>query len=152
MSDVILQTTIAGQQPTRGKVRDIYDLGDSLLFVASDRISAFDVVLPNGIPGKGKVLTQTSLFWFDYLKDTVDNHLITANIDEYPEDLKKYVAMGADLVCYGAKYFGGPNSAGILCGRKDLVAAAQLQTFVGFESQGIRAIGRGMKLAVSSVA
>jgi D-glucosaminate-6-phosphate ammonia-lyase len=63
-----------------------------------------------------------------------------------PEDLKKYVAMGADLVCYGAKYFGGPNSAGILCGRKDLVAAAQLQTFVGFESQGIRAIGRGMKL------
>jgi L-seryl-tRNA(Ser) seleniumtransferase len=63
-----------------------------------------------------------------------------------PENLKKYVAMGADLVCYGAKYFDGPNSAGILCGRKDLVVAATLQTFVGFESQGIRAIGRGMKL------
>ncbi len=74
----------------RGKVRDVYDLGESLLFVASDRISAFDVVLPNGIPGKGKVLTATSLFWFDFLADTVDNHLITANIDEYPEDLKKY--------------------------------------------------------------
>ncbi len=63
-----------------------------------------------------------------------------------PENLKKYVAMGADLVCYGAKYFDGPNSAGILCGRKNLVVAAKLQTFVGFESQGIRAIGRGMKL------
>lgn len=63
-----------------------------------------------------------------------------------PENLKKYIAMGADLVCYGAKYFEGPNSAGILCGRKNLVAAAKLQTFVGFESQGIRAIGRGMKL------
>jgi len=63
-----------------------------------------------------------------------------------PENLKKYIAIGADLVCYGAKYFDGPNSAGILCGRKDLVAAAKLQTFVGFESQGIRAIGRGMKL------
>jgi phosphoribosylaminoimidazole-succinocarboxamide synthase len=71
-------------------VRDIYDLGDSLLFIASDRISAFDVVMPNGIPGKGEVLTQTSLFWFEYLKDIVDNHLITANVDEYPEDLHKY--------------------------------------------------------------
>lgn len=74
----------------RGKVRDIYDIGDTLLFIASDRISAFDVVLPNGIPGKGKVLTQTSLFWFDFLKDTVANHLVTANVDEYPEELKKY--------------------------------------------------------------
>jgi len=74
----------------RGKVRDIYDLGDSLLFVASDRISAFDVVMPDGIPGKGRVLTEMSLFWFDFLKDTVDNHLITAVIDEYPEVLHKY--------------------------------------------------------------
>jgi len=74
----------------RGKVRDIYDLGDSLLFIASDRISAFDVVMPNGIPGKGKVLTQMSLFWFDFLTDVVDNHLVTANVDEYPEDLHKY--------------------------------------------------------------
>lgn len=74
----------------RGKVRDIYDLGDALLFIASDRISAFDVVLPNGIPGKGQVLTRMSLFWFDLLKDVVDNHLITADIDQYPEPLKKY--------------------------------------------------------------
>ncbi|MCH7947349.1 MAG: phosphoribosylaminoimidazolesuccinocarboxamide synthase [candidate division Zixibacteria bacterium] len=74
----------------RGKVRDIYDLGDQLLFVASDRISAFDVVLPNGIPGKGEVLTSMSLFWFDFLKDVVDNHLVTANVDEYPSELHKY--------------------------------------------------------------
>jgi phosphoribosylaminoimidazole-succinocarboxamide synthase len=74
----------------RGKVRDIYDLGDSLLFIASDRISAFDVVMPNGIPGKGRVLTQTSLFWFDFLKDVVANHLVTANVDEYPVKLRGY--------------------------------------------------------------
>ncbi|MDF1544613.1 MAG: phosphoribosylaminoimidazolesuccinocarboxamide synthase [bacterium] len=88
---VVLETDIK-EYPliNRGKVRDIYDMGDSLLFVASDRISAFDVVMPNGIPGKGEVLTQMSLFWFDFLKGVVDNHLITANIDEFPEDLKKY--------------------------------------------------------------
>ena len=74
----------------RGKVRDIYDLDDKLLFVASDRISAFDVVLPNGIPGKGEVLTSMSLFWFDFLKDVVANHLVTANVDEYPSELHKY--------------------------------------------------------------
>jgi len=91
MNNVVLQTDIK-EYPLmrRGKVRDIYDLGDTLLFIASDRISAFDVVMPNGITGKGKVLTEMSLFWFDFLKDTVDNHLITANIDEYPEKLKKY--------------------------------------------------------------
>ncbi|AIH03742.1 phosphoribosylaminoimidazolesuccinocarboxamide synthase [Thermodesulfobacterium commune] len=74
----------------RGKVRDIYDLGDKLLIVATDRISAFDVVLPTPIPYKGKILTQMSLFWFDFLKDIVDNHLITANLEEYPEVLKEY--------------------------------------------------------------
>jgi len=91
MEKEVLQTDIK-EYPlfSRGKVRDIYDLGDTLLFIASDRISAFDVVLPNGIPGKGKVLTQMSLFWFDLLKDVVDTHLVTANVDEYPEDLKKY--------------------------------------------------------------
>jgi phosphoribosylaminoimidazole-succinocarboxamide synthase len=75
---------------SRGKVRDVYDLGDRLLIVASDRISAFDVILPNGIPGKGRVLTQMSLFWFDFLKDIVESHLVTANVDEYPDDLKKH--------------------------------------------------------------
>ncbi len=92
-SELVLTTNIKEYPLTwRGKVRDIYDLGDSLLFVATDRISAFDVVLPDGIPGKGKVLTQTSLFWFDFFKDVVKSHLITANVDEYPEDLKKYRA------------------------------------------------------------
>jgi phosphoribosylaminoimidazole-succinocarboxamide synthase len=91
MDNVVLQTDIK-EYPLkwRGKVRDIYDLGDSLLFIASDRISAFDVVMPNGIPYKGNVLTEMSLFWFDFLKDTVESHLITANIDEFPADLQKY--------------------------------------------------------------
>lgn len=88
---VVMETDIKGYPlMRRGKVRDIYDMGDRLLFVASDRISAFDVVMPNGIPGKGHVLTAMSLFWFDFLKDTVENHLITANVDEYPDDLKQY--------------------------------------------------------------
>ena len=77
----------------RGKVRDIYDLGDKLLFVATDRISAFDVVMPNGIPGKGRVLTQMSLFWSDFLRGIVDNHLVTAAVDEYPSPLRKYRAL-----------------------------------------------------------
>jgi phosphoribosylaminoimidazole-succinocarboxamide synthase len=91
MTNVVLTTDIT-EYPLarRGKVRDVYDMGDELLFVATDRISAFDVVMPNGIPGKGKVLTQTSLFWFDFLADIVDNHLVTATIDEYPEVLHKY--------------------------------------------------------------
>jgi phosphoribosylaminoimidazole-succinocarboxamide synthase len=91
MSDIVLTTDIK-EYPLmrRGKVRDIYDLGDTLLFVASDRISAFDVVMPNGIPGKGRVLTQMSLFWFDFLKDVVANHLVTAKVDEYPAKLRAY--------------------------------------------------------------
>lgn len=91
MENVVLQTDIKEYPLTwRGKVRDIYDLGDSLLFIASDRISAFDVVMPNGIPYKGKVLTAMSLFWFDLLKDVIDSHLITANVDDYPEALHQY--------------------------------------------------------------
>lgn len=73
----------------RGKVRDIYDLGDSLLFVATDRLSAFDVVMPNGIPNKGKVLTQISLFWFEYLTG-IPNHIITTDLSTI-EALKPYV-------------------------------------------------------------
>ena len=92
MNNEVVLTTDIKEYPlmTRGKVRDIYDMGDKLLFVATDRISAFDVVMPNGIPGKGRVLTAMSLFWFDFLKDIVDNHLVTANIDEYPKDLVAY--------------------------------------------------------------
>jgi phosphoribosylaminoimidazole-succinocarboxamide synthase len=88
---VILQTDIEGYPlHARGKVRDIYDLDEHLLFVATDRISAFDYVLGSGIPDKGRVLTQLSLFWFDFLKDIVDNHVITANIDEYPDHLRQF--------------------------------------------------------------
>ena len=65
-----------------GKVRNVYDLGDKLLFVVSDRISAFDVIMPNGIPDKGKLLNQISAFWFNFTKDIIDNHVITSNIDE----------------------------------------------------------------------
>jgi len=74
----------------RGKVRDVYSAGHALLIVATDRISAFDCILPQGIPGKGRVLTQMSLFWFDFLRDLVPNHLITASVDEYPAPLDRY--------------------------------------------------------------
>ncbi len=77
----------------RGKVREIYDLGEQLLFIVSDRISAFDVILPTPIPDKGNVLTSISLFWFDFLKDVVPNHFVTANVDEYPEPLHKHREM-----------------------------------------------------------
>lgn len=74
-----------------GKVRDVYVIDDQqLLFVASDRISAFDYILATGIPHKGRVLNQISLFWFDYLADVVPNHLITADVDQYPAPLRKY--------------------------------------------------------------
>jgi len=74
----------------RGKVRDVYDLGDSLLFIATDRISCFDVVLPDGIPYKGEILTAMSLFWFELLKDIIPNHLITADPAAYPAPARKY--------------------------------------------------------------
>ncbi len=95
MVDSVLETNYEGLQLVhRGKVRDMYSISghdDKLLMVATDRISAFDVVI-DAIPGKGKVLTQLSLFWFDLLGDVVDNHLITANVDEYPESCKPYAA------------------------------------------------------------
>ncbi|HTR44880.1 MAG TPA: phosphoribosylaminoimidazolesuccinocarboxamide synthase [Thermodesulfovibrionales bacterium] len=76
--------------PRRGKVRDIYDLGEHLLLVATDRISAFDVVLPNGIPGKGRVLTQISLFWFRLMEGIVTNHIVASDVSDFPAVLKKY--------------------------------------------------------------
>ncbi len=75
---------------TKGKVRDIYDLGDTLLMVATDRISAFDVVLPTGIPYKGKVLNGLSAFWFQKTKSIIGSHFITANVDEYPPECQQY--------------------------------------------------------------
>ena len=90
-AEPLLETSIpACEQIARGKVRDIYSVGDQLLFVATDRISAFDVVLPNGIPHKGEVLTQLSIFWFDFLKEVVPTHFITADINEFPAPLQKY--------------------------------------------------------------
>ncbi len=74
----------------QGKVRDLYDLGDKLLLVASDRISAFDYILEDEIPYKGQVLTQLSCFWFDLLSDVVDNHLISADVADLPEQFKPY--------------------------------------------------------------
>jgi phosphoribosylaminoimidazole-succinocarboxamide synthase len=74
----------------RGKVRDLYEVEDKLLMVATDRISAYDVVMGEAIAGKGEVLTKLSLFWFDFLKDIVPNHLISANVDEYPEVCRQY--------------------------------------------------------------
>jgi len=87
-----LLTTNLGQTPLvgRGKVRDLYAVNGALLLVATDRISAFDHVLGTGIPDKGKILTQISLFWFDLLKDVVPNHLITADVDEFPTSLLPY--------------------------------------------------------------
>ena len=74
----------------RGKVRDVYDLGDELLIISTDRISCFDVVLPCGIPYKGRVLTGLSYFWFKFTKDIIPNHFITCDINKYPEEFKKY--------------------------------------------------------------
>lgn len=86
---VVRETNFAGISPAaRGKVRDIYDLGDTLLIVASDRLSAFDVVLPTGIPDKGCVLTQLSLFWFDLLRDVIPNHVLSAS--EFPPEFAAY--------------------------------------------------------------
>jgi phosphoribosylaminoimidazole-succinocarboxamide synthase len=85
----ILQTTLAGRRPDRqGKVRDIYDFGDHLLIVASDRISAFDYVLGSGIPDKGKVLTQISSFWFDRTRSIVPNHVIATDPATYPAEAR----------------------------------------------------------------
>ena len=74
----------------RGKVRDIYDLGDHFLIVATDRLSAFDVVLPTPIPDKGKVLTQMSAFWFDRFKDVVPNHVVSTDVSKYPQNLHQF--------------------------------------------------------------
>jgi phosphoribosylaminoimidazole-succinocarboxamide synthase len=88
--EAVLQTKIAGIEPKRGKVRDIYNLGDKLLIVATDRISAFDVVMANPIPYKGQVLTQISLFWFDFLSSVVSHHLITTDVNKFPMPFKGF--------------------------------------------------------------
>lgn len=103
----VLQTSIS-EFPliARGKVRDIYELPDALLFIATDRISAFDYVLPNPIPDKGKVLTQISLFWFQYLRNLVDNHLVTADFKKFPAALQNHPELeGRSMIVKKAKMF-----------------------------------------------
>ncbi len=91
---LILETDLAGlKPPKRGKVRDIYDLGDKLLIIATDRISAFDVVLPNAVPEKGRVLTQISHFWFSKTADIVPNHIISLDVRDYPAECKPHAAL-----------------------------------------------------------
>jgi phosphoribosylaminoimidazole-succinocarboxamide synthase len=109
LDPVILQTHFPDLQlRASGKVRDVYQLDDErLLFVATDRISAFDYVLATGIPQKGRVLTQISLFWFDFLSDLVPNHVITADIDRYPQALRKYADQlrGRSMIVQRAEMF-----------------------------------------------
>jgi phosphoribosylaminoimidazole-succinocarboxamide synthase len=91
MENVVTQTNLEGLKCIKqGKVRDIYDLGDSLLMVTTDRISAFDVVMPDPIPDKGKILNQISLFWFDRMQPIVENHVITADVEAYPDICHPY--------------------------------------------------------------
>lgn len=119
----------------RGKVRDLYAVDGKLLFVATDRISAFDYVLGTGIPEKGRVLTQLSLFWFDFLKNIVQNHLITANVADYPQPLQRYAdqlrgrsmlvkkANMIEIECVARGYLSGSGwkeyqQSGAVCGIK----------------------------------
>jgi phosphoribosylaminoimidazole-succinocarboxamide synthase len=93
-SKICVQTDLSGLKLfRRGKVRDVYEYGDQLLLIATDRVSAFDVVLPTAIPQKGAVLTQLSRFWFEMMSNLVPNHLISADIDSFPEDLQRYREM-----------------------------------------------------------
>lgn len=130
---VLLETETDLPLLGRGKVRDIYNLGEHLLFVATDRISAFDCILATGIPQKGRVLTQISVFWFQLLGDLIPNHLLTANFDEFPESLKKYrdrlegrsmIVKEADMIpveCVARGYLSGSGwkeykASGTVCG------------------------------------
>jgi phosphoribosylaminoimidazole-succinocarboxamide synthase len=130
----------------RGKVRDIYDLGDQLLLVASDRISAFDVILPTLIPDKGKILTALSVYWFDVIKDIIPHHLITTDVDQFPSACRPHRAklegrsmlvkkcMPAPVECIVRGYLAGSGwkdyqATGAVCGialPKGLVEASRL--------------------------
>lgn len=134
LNRVLLQTDFPDLTlHARGKVRDLYSLNGQLLFVATDRISAFDYVLLTGIPEKGRVLTQLSLFWFDFLRDVVSNHLVTANVDEYPPALRSHAdqlrgrsmlvtkAQMVDIECVVRGYISGSawkeyEQTGTVCG------------------------------------
>ena len=106
MINAVLSTSIK-EYPllARGKVRDVYDLGDKLLIVATDRISAFDWVLPSAIPGKGAILNSMSLFWFSFIKDIVPSHVLISDVDYFPSDLKPYrnELLGRSMIVRKAK-------------------------------------------------
>ena len=104
----VVETTLSGLKLLgRGKVRDIYEVDGKLLLVASDRLSAFDVVMPDGIPGKGKVLTQISAFWFRMLEDIVPNHMISIDVDAFPPETRVHAETlrGRAMLCRKAKPF-----------------------------------------------
>ncbi len=131
---VLTETNLPGLKlRARGKVRDIYEVGDHLLLVTTDRISAFDCILPTGIPRKGEVLNRLSLFWFGFLRGTIENHIITADVAEYPSELQPFVSQlrgrsvlvkKADMIqleCVARGYLSGSGwkeyqSTGKVCG------------------------------------
>ncbi|MGE5299650.1 MAG: phosphoribosylaminoimidazolesuccinocarboxamide synthase [Acidobacteriota bacterium] len=106
MENVVVETNFPDVKLLRrGKVRDVYEVGEYLLIVATDRISAFDVVLPSGISGKGKILTGISLYWFGRMKEIIENHIVATEVDEYPAVLRKYreVLEGRSMLVKKAK-------------------------------------------------
>jgi len=133
-SSTILATDLPGfELHGRGKVRDVYRVDDRLLIVATDRLSAFDYVLPTGIPDKGRVLTQLSIFWYEFLRDLTPTHFLTANVEDYPEPLRRHadqlegrsmLVKRADMVeieCVARGYISGSGwkeykSHGTVCG------------------------------------
>jgi len=107
-ADVLVKPELPGlKHVSSGKVREMYDLGDTLLIVTTDRLSAFDVVLPTGIPFKGRVLNMLSVFWFDLVKDVTPNHLITADVDRMPAEVRRHKAVldGRSMLVKKAKPF-----------------------------------------------
>src|SRR5512145_155123 len=133
MLEPLMTTRDLGLQPTScGKVRDLFDLGDRLLLVATDRISAYDVVFDDPIPGKGVLLTQMSLEWFRLLHDTIDNHLLTSDIEAFPKPFSTFAALAGrsmlvrkarrvDAECIVRGYLSGSGwrdyqSSGRICG------------------------------------
>ena len=133
-SRTILATDLPGfELHGRGKVRDVYRVDDRILFIATDRISAFDYVLPTGIPDKGRVLTQLSIFWFDFLRELTPTHFLTADIEQYPETLRPFAdqlegrsmlvkrANMVEIECVARGYISGSGwkeykSQGTVCG------------------------------------
>lgn len=106
MSEIVMQTDLSEfALLRRGKVRDVYEIDDYLLIIATDRVSAFDVVLPNGIPDKGRVLTQISVYWFNQMKDMIENHIVATDVNDYPSILHKYkdVLEGRSMLVKKAK-------------------------------------------------